>query len=61
MELAFKIVVVLMLTGLSFALVEMHQAHKAVVEKHEAITDRIANFVEQRLEHVELPARKGKR
>ncbi len=50
-----------MLTGLSFALVEMHQAHKAVVEKHEAITDRIANFVEQRLEHVELPARKGKR
>jgi hypothetical protein len=61
MEIIFKIGVVAMLLALSIGYIETRVQHKKAVETHMDLTDKIQNFVEQKLEHVVLPAKHVKK
>ena len=55
MELSFKIIVCIMLLALSVGYIETRCAHKAAVQQHVDLSDKIRDFVTDKLEHVVIP------
>ncbi len=61
MELSFKIIVCIMLLALSVGYIETRCAHKAAVQEHIGLSDKIMNFVSENLEHVVILKKQGKK